>query len=142
MKIAPAILEEIRRLLAQRRLSQRDIARLMRVSRSTVAAIARGKRPRPEAPVVEKRPSGPPQRCPTCGGKVYMPCHLCRIRTELAKGTVPPLTNGVERPGAPLSVALVEPEATYFREVIAERQRQAAEQIAATGCQEESCDEE
>jgi transposase len=29
-------------------------------------------------------PSGTPTRCPGCGGLVYMPCKLCKIRTLVA----------------------------------------------------------
>ena len=38
--IAPKVVDEIRRLLAQRKLSQRKIAKRLRISRGTVGAIA------------------------------------------------------------------------------------------------------
>ena len=47
--IAPGIVAEIRRLLAEEKLSQRKIGRLVGVSRGTVAAIASGTRPDYEA---------------------------------------------------------------------------------------------
>lgn len=83
--IAPATEIEIRRLLQQGKLSQRKIALAVGVSRGTVHAIARGKRPdhtqrgtgAEHAPL---EPARPMQRCPTCGGLVQMPCLLCRIR--------------------------------------------------------------
>ena len=80
--IEPSIVEEIRWLLAQRRWQYRRIARAMGVSRGTVGRIARGEVPydgTPELPD-EDEPAGPPVRCKGCGGIVYMPCLLCRIR--------------------------------------------------------------
>ena len=88
--IAPVVIDQIRRLLAERKLSQRKIAALVGVSRGSVAGVARGDRPDYEA-IRRKRqalkdplPRGPLGRCPTCGGKVYMPCRLCQMREELA----------------------------------------------------------
>lgn len=85
--LAPSMVAEIRRLLAEDKLSQRKIARLSGVSRGTVGAIASGKRPdygpRPSDDEPD-RPSGPPQRCATCGGMVYMPCRLCALRERPA----------------------------------------------------------
>ena len=43
--LAPSVVEEIRRLLAEDTLSYRKIARLTGVSRGTIGAIASGKRP-------------------------------------------------------------------------------------------------
>lgn len=86
--LAPSIVAEIRRLLAEAKLSQRKIAKLTGISRGTVGAIARGRRPdyqpRPKTDGESDRPSGPPQRCGTCGGMVYMPCRLCGLREQLA----------------------------------------------------------
>jgi len=91
--IAPAVVDEIRRLLGEGRLSQRKIAREVGVSRGTVHAIARGKRPdRPARPlrrvgeVIE--PTGPVRRCPECGAKVFTPCLACQVRA-LARGRGP-----------------------------------------------------
>jgi hypothetical protein len=79
---------EIRRLLREGQLSQRKIAGQLKVSRGTVHAIACGKRTVINAP--ERRAtddwtvvSGPPTRCPTCGGLVQMPCLACRVRRLL-----------------------------------------------------------
>jgi hypothetical protein len=88
--IAEHLVEQVERLLTEDQLSHRRIARLTGVSRGTIGAIASGKRRiRPktmdfwdEEPLV---PDVPPQRCPECGGMVYMPCRLCRARKELAK---------------------------------------------------------
>jgi transcriptional regulator with XRE-family HTH domain len=78
---------EIRRLLAEGSLSQRKIAGLTHVSRGTVSAIASGRRPQYDGPTGDDwaEPTGPPVRCPDCGGMVYLPCQLCRVRKLIAK---------------------------------------------------------
>ena len=85
--IRAAVVDEIRRLLGQRRLSQRKIAARIGVSRSTVNAIALGRRA--DFPARLSRddrdftpPSGLPARCPGCGGLVQMPCLLCFLRVR------------------------------------------------------------
>jgi transcriptional regulator with XRE-family HTH domain len=87
--LAPAKVEEAKRLVDEGKLSQRKIAKLLGMSRATVAAIASGKRPdyeaRRRALAAEEEPLGPIERCPTCGGRVYMPCRLCRVRRSLAR---------------------------------------------------------
>jgi hypothetical protein len=88
--IEPELEEQVERLLAEGKLSYRKIARFTGVSRGTIGAIASGRRriqPRriffwEDEPVI---PDVPPQRCPQCGGMVYMPCRLCRTRKEMAK---------------------------------------------------------
>lgn len=106
--LSPELVAEIRRLLAARQLSQRKIARQLGVSRATIGAIANGRRPdyEPRQPRDEEplRPEGPPRRCRGCGGLVYLPCRLCRVRSikrrdehrahmrrMMAKGFLPPL---------------------------------------------------
>ena len=86
--LAPYIVAEIRRLLAEDRLSQRKIAQRLGVSRMTVYMIATGKRPDYEQrrSCDDEEPlTGPPRRCPGCGGMVLQPCQLCRVR-QLARG--------------------------------------------------------
>lgn len=83
--IAPGVVSEIRDLLAEGGLSQRTIAQRMGVSRGTVSAIARGKRPNsgPHRGAASEQfvpPGGPPRRCPGCGGMVQMPCLVCHVR--------------------------------------------------------------
>ena len=83
--IASQIIDEIQRLILSGSLSQRKIARRLGVSRGTVNAVARGKRPAPgqrpcEDPLAA--PSGPLVRCPGCGGLVRSPCLLCRVRAR------------------------------------------------------------
>jgi hypothetical protein len=80
--LATAVIEKIEDLLVSGGLSQRQIAEHLGVSRGTVNAIALGKRRCQAKPQAEdfRFPSGPPQRCPGCGGMAQMPCLLCRVR--------------------------------------------------------------
>jgi hypothetical protein len=76
-----ATIREIDRLLQEGKLSQRQIALHLHVSRGTVSAIATGRRGlygndddyRPA-------PGSPPARCGGCGYRVYLPCRICEIR--------------------------------------------------------------
>ena len=88
--IAPEVVDQIKRLLAEGNLSQRRIARQVGVSRGTVHAIARGKRSddRTRKQKQEEEflsPRGPWGRCPMCGGMVQMPCLACRVRAMRAE---------------------------------------------------------
>jgi hypothetical protein len=88
--IAAETVAEIRRLLDEDRLSQREIARRTGVCRGSVGAIASGHRPgyesQPDPPDDGlEEPTGPPARCPGCGAKVYLPCALCHVRSEIGK---------------------------------------------------------
>jgi len=79
--ISPHVEAEIRRLLVETDFGFRAIAALTGVSRGTVGAINSGKRAaRPERREEAEQPSGPPRRCPGCGGMVLMPCLLCAVR--------------------------------------------------------------
>ena len=83
--LAPALVEEIRRLLAAGTHSLRKIARRTGVSRGTVAAIAHGRRrdrpPRESDPEdLGEEPPGPIERCPQCGALAQSPCRACRVR--------------------------------------------------------------
>jgi hypothetical protein len=85
--LSSCLVEEIRRLLAAGH-SHRDIARTVGVSRNTVNRIAARKRPDMVDPVENALSSLPrrrPKRCATCGGMVYQPCKLCRMRARLTK---------------------------------------------------------
>jgi hypothetical protein len=86
--IVLSTVQEIDRLLREGKLSQRKIAARLRVSRSTVAAIAKGERQlygretgRSERDAIE--PSRESKRCPACGYLVYMPCVICMARHYL-----------------------------------------------------------
>ena len=88
--IVTSVVDEIRRMLREGRLSQRRIAMQIGVSRGTVNAIAQGKRTCVAAGRLANGngftpPSGAPKRCPGCGGKVQMPCLVCYIRNERRK---------------------------------------------------------
>lgn len=90
--IASNVVAEIRALLHQGELSQRKIAERVGVSRGTVHAIAKGKRPekprrRPARFVDYIPPSGPAMRCHTCGGKVQMPCLRCYLESLSSRKT-------------------------------------------------------
>jgi len=96
--IATTVVEEVRRMLREGRLSQRNIALRVGISRGTVNAIALDRRP--DRPRRSPRggddfipPAGLPRRCPDCGGIVQMPCLLCylraRRRRELASAPTP-----------------------------------------------------
>jgi transcriptional regulator with XRE-family HTH domain len=78
--IAPQVVRWVQSLLADGRLSQREIARRAGLSRGSVANIARGRIAR-RRPVPERldRPARP-VRCPECGARVYPPCRACRVR--------------------------------------------------------------
>ena len=90
--IAPSVVREIKRLLAETTYSQRKIARITGVSRGTIGAIAGGKRRDYEAEErgveVDPEPAGPPRRCAGCGAMVRMPCVLCRTRELIRRSRV------------------------------------------------------
>jgi len=91
--IASSVVSEIKRLLAEGLHSQRKIARMTGVSRGTVGAIATGKRRDYDASPRDgqwdlEEPTGPPRRCPGCGGLVYMPCRLCHVRRLVAESRI------------------------------------------------------
>jgi len=79
------VIEEIRQLVAEGRLSQRRIAEQLKVSRGTVWAISSGRRG------IHGLESGSgaswlphievsAERCRSCGGLVLKPCLLCQTR--------------------------------------------------------------
>lgn len=81
-----ALVHEIDRLVREGKLSQRQIAAHLNVSRGTISAIARGRRGLyGKDPLDDKSPlvpALPPMRCPHCGYRVYLPCIVCRTRTH------------------------------------------------------------
>ena len=113
MIVDPAREEEAAGLLAAGTVSQRAIARQVKVSRGTVAAMANGRRPRDfSRRAAAAKLSGPAleivaveARCPGCGAMVaFLPCHACRIRTLLCAARRRPAT--LPQPDEPLTVAM------------------------------------
>lgn len=76
------VVEEVKRLLDEKCYSQRQIAKLVQVSRGTVHAIASGKRGLHgrEVDAEAEFAESTPVRCPGCGARVYPPCVLCKAR--------------------------------------------------------------
>lgn len=109
--LAAALVVEIQRLLNETDLSQRKIAQVIGVSRGSVASVASGRRPdydalRAQSATDWEEPTGPPERCPTCGGMVYAPCRLCRARAERRKVMRHPTARGLESDRDELSLQL------------------------------------
>jgi transcriptional regulator with XRE-family HTH domain len=124
--IAPGIVNEIRRLLAEEKLGYRKIAALTGVSRGTVAAIASGKRPDYDALVLDlddglDEPAGPPSRCPGCGGLVYMPCVLCNVRNRVTAKPNQTLRGLNSEPFVPLDLNLRPEHRARYEDVLAAR---------------------
>jgi transcriptional regulator with XRE-family HTH domain len=83
--LATTLVQEVDRLLTDGRLSQREIAMRLGVSRGTVNAIASGRRGLhgKDAEAEDAHTSAPasaPVRCPRCGYRIYAPCLICRTR--------------------------------------------------------------
>ncbi len=82
-------------MLEASKLSQRAIAKKLRISRGVVRDIASGKRPvvlRPKYPASKaKAPEPPPmEKCVGCGAMVQLPCRACLVRNLLKAGRLTP----------------------------------------------------
>ena len=80
--LSPDLIEEVHRLLSDGH-SRRQVSRLTGISRNTINRIADGRRADRGETVESDYSSIPrtkPKRCRTCGGLVYPPCKLCRVR--------------------------------------------------------------
>jgi hypothetical protein len=127
--LKPSIVEEIRFLLAEKKWNYGQIARAAGVCRATVGRIARGEGPYAHAPEPpgEAEPTGPAERCKACGGLVYMPCRVCRLRRRMA------LRRPARRPrpeageGGLLGLDLKPEHRARYQEVRAWRQRAGRE---------------
>jgi hypothetical protein len=79
-----SLVHEIDRLLKAGKLSHRQIAKRLGISRSTIGAIASGRRGLHGMDAIDKRrartPSSAPTRCSRCGYRVYLPCLICGAR--------------------------------------------------------------
>jgi len=100
LRIEPATIRDVERLLEEGGASYRAIARLTGVSRGTVAMVARGRRRADDALDVpsDAKPLGPPRRCPGCGGMVEMPCKLCQTRELMISKELPRCLPAVDVP--------------------------------------------
>ena len=79
--------EGVQRLLSESTLSQRAIARATGVSRSSVGAIASGRRvpwgPDPPTAPSDELTGVRPWKCPECGSRITLPvCVACRARSQ------------------------------------------------------------
>jgi hypothetical protein len=127
--LAPYLVAEVRRLLAEGKLSRRRIARSVGVSRGTVHDIALRKRPgydlRAE-PAEGIEPAAPPVRCPGCGGMIYLPCRLCEARRAAQRGRLHPQRLPEDATGEePLSLELKEAHRLRYERVRAQREAAA-----------------
>ena len=143
--IAIQAVDRIRELLIEGKLSQRQIARKMGISRGTVSAIASGKRPNYTARTRRLPESakfvGPLERCPGCGGMVYMPCRLC-LAESIARRQPrrPPLESlRLERP---LATGLREEHRQRYEQVRAQMLARQAVAMQATNEELEETDDE
>jgi DNA-binding CsgD family transcriptional regulator len=102
--ISPQIIAEAARLLLTRELSQRQIAARLGISRGTVLAISRQRRPlnlhrvvhaahasskqqRRYAERVTLHAAQLPERCPECRNLVLLPCQACASRRQQLRFT-------------------------------------------------------
>jgi hypothetical protein len=90
--ISPALAAKVRSLLVDQKLSQRQVARLTGISRTTVKAIASGEwfdRHRARHGGDDAIPIL--ARCPECGAMVETPCRACEVRRLKKAGRIRPL---------------------------------------------------
>lgn len=88
---SPEVIQAAQELWNEGKLSRRAIAKKLGISRGSMSSIARGDlKPHPpreprQADDTSALDTGPIERCPTCGGRVYAPCRLCAVRDWKAK---------------------------------------------------------
>jgi transcriptional regulator with XRE-family HTH domain len=82
-------INRVQRLLATGQYSQRAIARMAGIGRALVSRIARGllderlaSAETDDSDFEFVEPERPYVRCPTCGGRVLMPCLLCQFQAR------------------------------------------------------------
>jgi hypothetical protein len=100
--ISTSLAQEIDTLLASGKLSRRQIALRVGVGRSTVDAIANGRRGLKGKDQTTHRPlhlpTSSPLRCPQCGYRVYLPCLICIARSlRQSNPGVQAATNSIDR---------------------------------------------
>ena len=118
--LAPEKVQEVERLLAEGRLSEREIARRTGVARNTIARIASARQRTEDLSL-----DGPPVRCPTCGGMVTMPCRRCLIESATAGKPRLSRGRGQDLPCEPLGVNLRGKQRVRY-ETIRQKKMQAA----------------
>jgi len=99
----PGRVAAIRKLLETRKVSQRKIALVVGVGRSTVRAMAANLHPRERL-----------SRCPSCGAMVDGECRLCRLKQRLAKR---PILRSDKPEDGDLSLNLVNGEREAYRAI-------------------------
>lgn len=135
--LAPTLVEQVQRLLDENVLSQRRIARSLDVSRGTVARIAAGERPdydalrRARQSQASLLPAGPLERCPGCGGMVFMPCLLCRVEAITAASPRRSRLRLRTRPAEPLGLNLKEKDRARYEEVRLRRRQAEQTELAS-----------
>ncbi|MCA9232146.1 MAG: helix-turn-helix transcriptional regulator [Planctomycetales bacterium] len=87
--LTESVVMAVTTLLVEGQLLQRQIARRTGVSRTTISNIANGRRglwgretPCGDAETHHLAIEAKAERCPGCGGLVYMPCVLCAVRSS------------------------------------------------------------
>jgi hypothetical protein len=111
-----ALVQEVARLLHDGELSHRQIAARLGMSRGTVNDIASGRRSlfgREKNIDSRSAPMTPPTRCPHCGYRVYLPCHICRIRSHKTRQQLLQILSR-QHLGRPVHTHQ-EPQRVYFR---------------------------
>ena len=104
--IPPSIIAEAKRLLAEGQ-TQREVARLLGISRGTIGAVLKGRRPNYADREDESRidPNALKSRCGGCGALCVQPCLACRDR-ELLKKAVGRRPEAVDSSRLPTTDAL------------------------------------
>lgn len=103
-------------VLLREGISQRKIAERLGVSRGNVCAVANGSGlPICKSTFVRPDTRRPPEICPQCGKKVYMPCLACQIRRLHEGENKRPII--VLPPGVTLGIDLKSPEKERYEEV-------------------------
>lgn len=79
--ISNAVIAQVRELIVEGKLSQREICKRLNVSRGTVTAVSMNRlQEREPSDDEEESERGSIERCKGCRGLVEMPCRLCRVR--------------------------------------------------------------
>ncbi len=132
--IAPEAVQRIREMLREGTHPQRKIARLTGVSRGTVGAIALGRRPdypaKPRSGADDSSPfTGPLQRCPGCGGMVFMPCRMCQARSIKERASRRLVPQWLEQLSEPLGFDLREDDRRRYEQVHRQMLAQQASEL-------------